>query len=91
MEASTNIQGKIARLLSGNPAIAPQGLPDTAPREIGLVFQKAPDAAQNGGVHGGRYTARLRILLAGVVDAEQTRRARRNFRFRAMRKLVERT
>lgn len=54
-----------------------------------LVFQGAPNAAQNGGVHGGSNTACLRILLAWMIDAEQSRKSRGNFGFCAMRKPVQ--
>lgn len=41
-------------------------------RGTGLIFQEAPDSAQDVGIHGGSDAAGLRILLAGVVDAEQS-------------------
>src|SRR6266567_3648715 len=52
-------------------------------------FKETPDAAQNSGIHRGRYAAGLRILLAGVIHAVQTWRARRNFRLRAVHEFVQ--
>src|SRR5207244_532563 len=81
-------------VLSANPAIGPQGFPDmlrsrTASRER-LFSKEVPNSAQHRGIHGRGNAPRLGILLAGVVDAKQSRTARRHLGFRAVPKLVGR-
>jgi hypothetical protein len=59
--------------LSACCGISMQGFHDTLVLSIapgGLFFQEAPDSAQDGGIHGGRNSAGLRVLLAGVINTE---------------------
>src|SRR5882762_7118023 len=75
------------------PSSPRQGLPtlwELECRGTGLILQEAPDSAQDCGIHGGSDAAGLCILLAGVVDAEQSWRARGDLGFRAMREFVQR-
>lgn len=53
-------------------------------RRLGLVLEEPADFGQNLGVHGGRDAAGLRVLLTGVVDAEEARSSGGDFGFRAM-------
>jgi hypothetical protein len=82
-------------LLSALPARAPQAFPDTfflRSREFRrLMFKETADAAKDLRIHGWRDAAGLGILLARMVDAEQSGRARRDFGLRAMGEFVKRT
>src|SRR5205823_9621868 len=78
-------------LLSANPAIGPQGFPDMLRSRTARLFSKeVPNSSQHRAIHGGSNAPGLGILLAGVVDAKQSRTARRHLGFRAVRKLVGR-
>jgi hypothetical protein len=48
------------------------------------LFEESTDAAEDFGVHGERDFAGLGILLAGVIDAEQSNIRGRNIRLRAV-------
>src|SRR5690348_17521829 len=49
-----------------------------------LFFEEAADPVEDLGVHGGSNAAGLRVLLAGVVDPEETRRSGGDFCFGAV-------
>jgi hypothetical protein len=54
----------------------------------GLAYEEPADAAQNLGVHGGGDAAGLRVLLAGVVNAEEVRAVAGEFGFGAVREAM---
>src|SRR6202521_5783899 len=95
LEGLQGTVGCLSRSLSALSVSGPQGFSDTCScaSSLGrrLLFEETPDSAQYGGVHRRHHTARLRVLLAGMINAKQSWRASRHFSLRAMRKLVERT
>src|SRR6266436_5018526 len=58
-------------------------------RFYGLQFEEGTDPQQNRGVHCWRHAPSLSILLARVIDAEQSRRPLCHFSFRTVSKFVE--
>lgn len=53
-----------------------------------LALEEAADVGENFGVHDGSDASGLRVLLAGVVNAEQTWRSRGDFGFGSMCEFV---
>src|SRR6267143_1501377 len=54
-----------------------------------LLFEEGADPPEDSGIHGRRHAARLGVLLAGVVGAEQAQRALCHFGFCTVREFVE--
>src|SRR5579863_5134215 len=72
------------QLVSASPFTTEQGIPDTGEfdgwgRED-LLFEESPDASQHSFVHHRRQPARLRILLARMVNAKHPWRIARQLR-----------
>ena len=59
-------------------------------REGPLLFEEAADSVEDFGVHGGGDAAGLRVLLAWMVDAKQTRSSGRDFGFGPVREFEAR-
>src|SRR5580704_3584113 len=55
-----------------------------------LFFEELANSPQYLRVHGRRYPARLRVLLARMIDTEESRALARQFRLSSMRKAERR-